>query len=65
MDSTVITAFVLVGILALAVFGMVGVVRRGRPVSKVIGWTMLIAIGAGLAWAAIMVAFIPPMQDTA
>ncbi len=53
VDATLITALVFVGLLVLAMIGMVGLVRRGGLISKVIGLTMLGAITAGLLWAAI------------
>lgn len=65
IDSTLVTVLVFVGLLTLATVGMIGLVRRGGPISKVIGLTMLGAIAAGLVWAAIMVAIILPMQGTA
>ena len=42
VDATLITALVFVGLLVLAMIGMVGLVRRGGiSISKVIGLTML------------------------
>ena len=49
-SSTIIIASVVVELLVLAMVGRVGVVRRGGPMSKVIGLTMLGAIAAGLVW---------------
>ena len=47
---------VFVGLLVVAVFGMVGLVVRGRFLSRVVGLTLLGLVTAGLAWAAISLA---------
>ncbi len=52
--AALITAVVFFGLLVIATVGMVGLVRRGGPISKVIGLTMLGAITAGLVRAAII-----------